>query len=117
MARIRSIKPEFWPSTNGHWQGDECHLYIVQEGKSQNLKVGVAVNPIWRVSGLRSGNPRKLHLRAVYGGTRADCIVAEAAVLEDFSGKRLQGEWIRCPLDQVVNFIDAVLGEGITGDG
>lgn len=115
MARIRSIKPEFWPHSQGHWLGDECHLYIIQEGKSQNLKVGIAVNPIWRTSGLRGGNPRKLHLRAVYGGSRADCVIAEAAVLDRFSDVRLQGEWFRATVDVVVNFIDELFCED--GDG
>lgn len=106
MARIRTIKPEFWPNSQGFWQGDECHVYVVQEGKSNNIKIGIAANPIWRVSGLRGGNPRPLNLRAVYGGTRADCVMVEAAVLERVADCRLVGEWFRATPGAVIEFID-----------
>jgi hypothetical protein len=102
MARIRSIKPEFWRTNQDAWTHARSALYIIQEKKRGPLKVGIAGHPIRRLSMLQCGNPRKLHLRAVYEGTDEACMFVERWLLEQFEGSRIIGEWIHADLDDVL---------------
>lgn len=104
MARIRSIKPEFWSSlgVQDTWPFD-CCIYIVQEKVSGPVKIGVARHPVRRLSALQGGNCRQLHLRAVFEAKRNDCLYIEKLVLRGF--KILRNEWISAPPSTVEAFI------------
>jgi hypothetical protein len=104
MSRIRTIKPEFWRPVSQWWNGHDCHLYLVQEGEHGAIKIGVAAHPTRRLSSLQCGNKRRLHLKAVYGGTRKDCLKVERAVLQFYNGD-IDREWITCDLEGVVRTI------------
>ncbi len=70
------------------------HVYVIQEGDDGPVKVGRAANAFWRRSELQCGNPRKLHVRAVFLVGRSRAAAIEAAVHERFAGEKLTGEWL-----------------------
>lgn len=92
MSRIRTIKPEAWKLDREVWDHAKSHLYIIQEHDGP-IKIGVAGHPIRRLSGLQSGNSRKLNLISVYAGAAADRIAIEIEFGLKFQEKRLVGEW------------------------
>ena len=101
MARIRTIKPDLWVNSNAAWPHG-CSLYVIEEQRPGPIKVGIAEHPIRRLSTLQCGNPRQLHLRAVYSGKREDCRWVEGAILFRFAGSVLRGEWIAEPLTDIL---------------
>lgn len=101
MARIRSIKPDFWGNAQDAWTHG-CSLYVIQERRKGPVKVGIAEHPIRRLSALQGGNPRSISLRAIFVGSREDCRFVEGAILFRFSGRGLVGEWLDVRLDEVL---------------
>jgi hypothetical protein len=105
MARIKTIKPEFWAKENDGWGQARRHIYLIQEGADGPIKVGVAGHPTRRLTTLQAGNSRRLYLCAVYSGTPEDCCEVERQTLKHFG--RLSGEWLRDNnLDDVVGFLN-----------
>jgi hypothetical protein len=105
MSRIRTIKPEFWRKIGEPWEWG-CSLYVAQEDDSY-VKVGISEHPVRRLSMLQCGNPRKLHLRAVFCGDRAACREIEKSVAEFFKEQLVRGEWLTVRLADVVAFVVA----------
>ncbi len=101
MARIRTIKPEFWAKNCEVWLHGYC-LYVIQEVDSGLLKIGVAAHPIRRLSMLQCGNPRVLALREIYAGDRVECRRVERCLHQKFAGENLRGEWFRSALSCVL---------------
>jgi hypothetical protein len=104
VARIRTIKPEFWATTQQAWTHGYS-VYVVQERRSGPIKIGIASHPLQRLTALQSGNPRKLTLRAVFCGNREDCKAVEKYILQVFSSFSVLGEWLSCDLMTVLNEI------------
>jgi hypothetical protein len=102
MARIRTIKPDAWGGVNEAWPFGDC-IYVVQEGESGPLKIGVAWHPARRLSTLQSGNHRQLHMRAVFEADRRDCQRIVKELLRRLPV--LRGGWIAAPLAQVITAI------------
>ncbi len=101
MARIRSIKPDFWTNQQECWPY-EYSLYVIQERRKGPVKVGVATHPFRRLSALQGGNPRELTLRAIFVGTRADCRWIESAIHLRFSDRGIRGEWLGVPCEEIL---------------
>ena len=111
MARIRSIKPEFWKNEQQSWGFARGNLYLVQEGELGPIKFGVAGHPMRRLSCLQCGNPRPLHLRAVFEGEDIDCVEIEGAAKKYFAEQTVRGEWVEIPLRDALRFLTAFSGE------
>jgi hypothetical protein len=103
MARIRSIKPEFWKKEQEAWGFARENLYLVREGEDGALKIGIAGHPVRRLASLQCGNHRKLNLVAVYSGSAAACMAVERYVLRHFGPT--SGEWFWADIDDVLKFI------------
>jgi len=104
MSRIRSIHPENWPV---NFRGNFRHLYVVQEGENGPIKVGIAANAFWRLGELQVGNPRRLHLRAVFEGPDKRRIFdLEQRVHGRLSGFAISGEWFDCPAKHAISVIN-----------
>lgn len=82
-------------------------VYVITEGTSSRpVKVGVAANPLGRMSELQTGNHRRLRLaRAWNMWTRDDAFQLEGRILESFKDRRLSGEWIDCTDQEIVDFV------------
>ncbi|WP_156038085.1 GIY-YIG nuclease family protein [Acidiphilium angustum] len=112
MARIRSVHPGLWSQKSRKSESGIWHLYLIQEGESGAVKVGIARNAFWRLSDLQSGNPRKLNMRAIWeADSRFDAASFEASVLHSFKGDRLTGEWLHAPWESIQRFLEAQNGQ------
>jgi hypothetical protein len=82
-------------------------VYIISEGDAgPPVKIGVANNPLSRISELQTGNPRKLRLaRAWNMATRDGAFAVERAVLSQLSDRRLSGEWVDATESEVAALI------------
>jgi len=70
-------------------------LYLISESEKGPVKIGVAKNPLDRISELQVGNPKRLRLTGAWSmWTRSDAFDMERAVLEDVAPRRLVGEWV-----------------------
>lgn len=107
MSRIRTIKPEDWKNQNQAWNHGRANIYLVQEGDEDLIKVGIAGHPLRRLSALQAGNWRRLHLRRVYSAAPSLCVHIERHVLRYFAKRRVSGEWLRCGLVEVADFVDS----------
>lgn len=104
MARIRTIKPEFWCRDNDVWRHGPG-LYVIREFPTGPVKVGLCSHPRRRLTMLQCGNPRELLLMAVWVGTRAECRAIERATHKEFP--RIRGEWLNAVPDEVIAFINS----------
>lgn len=105
MSRIRSVHPGLW-TEECRAAGPGTHLYLLQEGDAGPCKVGISRNALWRRADLQSGNPRTLHLRALFiAPDRRDAILAEASTLEHFAVAHLTGEWLDVGPETLAAFI------------
>lgn len=105
MARIRTVSPRNWKSVHEPWGFARTHLYLIQEGKTGPVKIGIAGHPYRRLAMLQSGNSRRLHLRFVFEGDMETCVDIEKAVQSFFSKKRLHGEWFKCSVEEACIFL------------
>lgn len=112
MARIRTIKPEYWKPVQEPWGFARETLYVVQEGDTGPIKIGIAAHPFRRLQNLQCGNYRKLHMRIVYEGTSASCQAVERHALKYFREYRLAGEWLSAELFEVQKYLESFLVEG-----
>lgn len=72
------------------WQGiAEQFVYFVQAGDDGPVKIGLAKEPLRRVSSLQTGSPVPLRLRHVVPGDHA----LERALHRRFAEARVAGEW------------------------
>ena len=70
-------------------------VYIISEGKSGPVKVGVARNPDSRVRELQSGNPKRLYVADWWQmPDRNEAFAVERAILDEMAPYRMVGEWI-----------------------
>lgn len=108
MADIRIVPQDRWRKVEEPWGDARCNLYLVQEGKDGPIKVGIAGHPFRRLSGLQSGNYRRLHMRAIYEGPPGACARVERYLLKYFG--TMGGEWLRAELDEVLKVLAAFEG-------
>jgi T5orf172 domain len=76
-------------------------------------KIGCSRNPPeWRIgANLTRGNPRDLHLAAVYEFDTEDAAyAAEKAAHEHFHEARHQKEWFRIRASDVAEWVDSAMG-------
>ena len=103
MARIRSIHPDSWPV---NFRGGFRHLYVVQEGDSGPIKVGIAANAFWRLTELQVGNHRRLNLRAVFEGKdKRQVFNTEQRVHARLQVYAIGGEWFACSVEDALSII------------
>lgn len=67
----------------------EGYVYFVQEEGGGPIKIGWATNPSKRLSGMQSGNPRRLRLIGAIAGERN----LEGKLHTKFAKFRQTGEW------------------------
>lgn len=113
-GRTDKMRPFCETEWRGHtaqqmWEHGDC-VYLIQEENHGATKVGIAVHPMRRFESIQCGNPRTLRLRAIYLGSRRDCIATERAVLREFKATRSR-EWIHAPCDRIAAFIENQCGE------
>lgn len=71
-------------------------VYLISEGDSGPVKVGVADKPSQRMRELQVGNPKRLSLIDWWKfSTRSEAFAIERIVLQENERFRLVGEWIR----------------------
>lgn len=73
-------------------------VYVITDG--EHFKIGVAVDPMKRLSELQTGNPHRLALRFFYETHRAREI--EQAAHTRLANLRMVGEWFACGVDCAV---------------
>ncbi len=107
MAQLlHPVPSDAWLKDNQAWSAGKSLLYVIQEGESGPLKVGVAGHPVRRLASLQCGNHRKLHLRAVFrGACLGDAAAVEKQALESFKSHRLLGEWMNVPASTLLAFL------------
>lgn len=111
MSRIRSIHPGLWKEASR--TAFLPHLYVIQEGEAGPCKVGIARNAFWRMSDLQSGNPRQLHMRAVFeADDRRAVVIAEAAALSHFAQYHVSGEWLDVTPNVLAGFLQEEFSSG-----
>jgi hypothetical protein len=106
VASIHKVDPSRWremsKSADFNW-----HVYLIQEGDSGAVKIGISRNAFWRRTELQGGNPRRIELRAVYESlSRPHTALVEKAVLREFASHRLVGEWMCATWMDVASYID-----------
>lgn len=104
MARIRRIEQGEWPTQNEAWIHGPC-LYLIREGEDGPIKIGIASHPTRRLGTHQCGNPRRLHLIAVYVGSRDDCRAVEKETLSRFQRRSIRGEWLSVGADAVLEHL------------
>lgn len=81
-------------------------VYVVSWSKRGPSKIGVASNPVARLSGLQTSHPYRLTLHfAAMVPDKDAALVIENRVLVDFGDLRLLGEWARVAPAQAVSAI------------
>lgn len=72
-----------------------CYIYVIAEhGAERPVKIGVAQDPLKRLSSMQSGNHRKLTLRhQVLCDNKDHGVAVEAALHAWFAARRGLGEW------------------------
>lgn len=94
---LQPIEACAWSRVNHVWAHPaESNLYLIQEGESGPVKVGVANHPMRRLSALQGGNPRPLRLVAVWAGARRHCLAIEGRIKQSLRDYSLVGEWFEC---------------------
>ena len=87
-----------------------CVYVIAEEGADTAgpSKVGTANVVAYRLSGMQSGNWRRLILHATGNCKgRREALTVERDVLAHFADRRLPGrDWIACPPAEVVAFLE-----------
>jgi hypothetical protein len=108
IKAFQPVAEAAWRKDGEAWGRARTNLYLVQEGDSGPIKVGIAGHPVRRLMMLQTGNPRRLYMRAVYEGTEATCVTVERYVLRYF--ECAGGEWLYAELDDLKRVIDAFCG-------
>ncbi len=106
MSAVQRLPETKWPSASAG-AGPHRHLYIIQEGDSGPIKIGVAANAGCRRTGLQAGNPRPIFLRAVFTGTDKRLIGGiERRVHAHFADRRVVLEWFAVEPQEAIAFIE-----------
>lgn len=76
----------------------ECAVYVVSDIYGQEVKIGKATNPTYRLAQLQTGNPKKLFLHRVFWMNQqgADEVERAAHSVATRKFSRLEGEWFAC---------------------
>jgi predicted GIY-YIG superfamily endonuclease len=83
----------------------KCCVYVVAADE-QPIKVGIAIDPAERLKRLRSGNPARLHLKAVLETTKDRAVRIERTLKAWMRDYRLFGEWFDVPSDEAIALLD-----------
>lgn len=87
------------PSLAGGW-----YVYVLKEKEDNNYrKVGIASNPISRMSSHQVSNPRQLIFEKLWmlGGSDEYAAV-EKAIHRAISPFHIRGEWFEVPLERII---------------
>lgn len=83
-------------------------VYVISvDGEPSISKIGVSANAVFRLGWLQSQHYRKLFLHAVIFCPRHNAVKVEQAILRNAvaAEKRLEGEWVEYPSDDVLTQI------------
>ena len=90
----------------------EAFIYVISEEASPYLKIGVTTDIERRLSGLQTGNPRKLFVAdLVEFECERHAYFVESAVHSRLAGRKKQGEWFDVPVEQVTEAINRAFSE------
>jgi hypothetical protein len=64
-------------------------VYVIGDGQSGIVKIGITKNLVSRLKGLQTGSPHELHVFCTFRGG----VELEAHLHDRFAKRRLQGEW------------------------
>lgn len=83
------------------------NVYVISEEGDVYAKVGTALNPSYRLSGLQGGNPRRLSLARVWHVlSRQDAFNIEITALGLLGVVRLKNrDWIRCSASEAIHAV------------
>lgn len=86
-------------------------VYVIATSGGGHCKVGISVNPGWRLNELQSGNPEELFIEHVEGPFSRDVARAlESAAHEQLSAYWVRGAWFDCASDKAAAAIKAARG-------
>jgi hypothetical protein len=76
------------------------YVYLVQQGYTGPIKIGLADNVCKRITELQVGNPIELLLIAVIGPiSRKEAEHLERSLHKKFKHKHIRGEWFKHSID------------------
>lgn len=93
---------------------DDYCVYVIQEVETEFLKIGVARNPVYRLSALQGGNPRKLQIAftlLVKGRERAHVIEFNAHRI--LAQRKISGEWFKTSVAHATAVINTAAQKGV----
>lgn len=89
------VKPEYsWEFTIREEMGN---VYLITDGTY--IKIGYSLNPVGRMKQIQTGNPHELTMVAYFPGDQT----LEKHLHEQYSDKRIIGEWFDLTFDDVEN--------------
>jgi hypothetical protein len=89
---------------------DEGLVYVIAERDGDHCKIGVATDPIKRLRGIQTGNPRPLAIFSLFWMVASDPYRLELTshnVAREL-GVMACGEWVKCPAAEAAMIVAAV---------
>lgn len=106
MSYIRKLVEAEWPSPSGG-SGPYRHLYVIQEGNGGPVKIGIAANASCRRVELQAGNPRAIHLRAIFVSADKNRVrTIERELHAHFAFARIVNEWFDVTPEAAITLIE-----------
>ncbi len=87
------------------------NVYVISEGGGEYVKIGTARSLLYRLDGLRNGNPRVLHIaKSWLLESRPAAFAVEKAALAACSGARLVGrDWVKCDAAAAIAAVEGAI--------
>jgi hypothetical protein len=83
-----------------------CYLYVISEGSDGPVKVGFSAKPRARLTGLQSGNPRRLTLEEEWLlSKRRHAEIIERDLHDLLANYSMVGEWFDLPPNKALALV------------
>jgi hypothetical protein len=92
-------------------------IYLVEQVEATAIKVGIAADMAGRLVQLQTGSPAPLKLLFYFRCEHAEAVRLERLMLQQFAGRRMQGEWLKVTADEALAQIaDMLVAARTSGD-
>jgi hypothetical protein len=99
-------RPTGRPAASG-WSG----VYVVWRMGAEGVKVGIAADMAGRLIQLQTGSPEKLRLALYWRCPHQAAVIIERRVVDHFLGQIIRGEWIKAPVEVVLDSVLDLVAE------
>lgn len=108
LARLRAVANKLAIPKEVANNDDVFYVYVIGRRYEGPWKIGITINPRWRIMSLQSGSPDLLVIHGVVSvRSRTLGEAIERIMHGEFSDVHSHGEWFNAELDDVLSFLKA----------